>query len=235
MEQDSHYLTDFDLCHACLDREESAIASLQARFAPTTASYLIGAGAHPAEATEVVDSLWADLLVPVGDRPPRLVHYNATCALQTWLNRVALNELITRKRREQRWQRLIPERLDAPVEAGHKNGDEPWQADAPASGHGEAPLLELMKMAVESAFLACEPEDFVLLQLKHCDGLLGAELGAMFGCDASVISRRLDKAQEQIARMTLLHIRQTDPWLELQWSDFVELCASATPACFGQD
>lgn len=235
MNHDSHYLSDFDLCHACLEGEEPAIARLQREFAPPTASYLIGAGAHPAEATEVVDSLWADLLVPAADRPPRLSHYNATCALQTWLNRVALNELITRKRREQRWQRLMPERLDAPVEAGHNGSNEPWQADAQASGHGEAPLLELMKMAVETAFLACEPEDFVLLQLKHCDGLLGSELGAMFGCDASVISRRLDKAQEHIARMTLLRIRQTDPWLELKWSDFVELCASATPACFGLD
>ena len=235
MDQISNYLGDFDLCHACLGGEESSIARLQKQFAPTTASYLIGAGAHPSEAIEVVDGLWADLLVPAGDRPPRLARYNGTCALQTWLNRVALNELITRKRKEQRWQKLIPERLDSPVEAGRTNGREPWQAESAVSGFDEAPLLALMKEAVENAFLSCEPEDFVLLQLKHCDGLLGSELGAMFGCDASVISRRLDRAQEHIARMTLLKVRQTDPWLELQWSDFVELCASATPACFGLD
>ena len=75
----------------------------------------------------------------------------------------------------------------------------------------------------------------MLLQLKHCDGLRGAELGKMFGCDESVISRRLDKAQERIAAMTLWKIRQTDPWLELKWTDFLELCRSATPSCFGLD
>ncbi len=230
-------MSDFDFCHACLDGDESAIANLQRQFAPSTVSYLIGAGGHPAEAREVVDSLWADLLVPIPGRTPRLARYNGACALQTWLNRVALNELITRKRREQRWQRLVPERIDVSAASGEKNGAEPWLADprSPVLGEGEAPLLELMKTAVESAFLTCEPEDFVLLQLKHCDGLLGAELGAMFGCDASVISRRLDKAEETIARMTLAKVRQADPWLEVQWSDFVELCASAAPACFGQD
>jgi RNA polymerase sigma factor (sigma-70 family) len=230
-------LGDFNLCQESLDGSESAIAFLQRQFGPKSRSYLIGAGACPAEAAEIIDSLWADLLAPVNDRPPRLRRYDGSCALQTWLNTVALNRLLTRKRTEQRWKRIIS------PNPGPLEGDDFATSERSAAalaepedaGFGEAPLVEIMRTAVETAFLSCDPEDFVLLQLKHCDGLRGAELGKMFGCDESVISRRLDRAQERIASMTLWKIRQTDPWLELKWSDFLELCRSATPACFGLD
>ncbi len=214
----------------------SAIALLQRDFGFVTTSYLIGAGAAPQEATEVVGSLWADLLAWVGERPPRLRRYDGSCALQTWLNTVALNRLLTIKRKDRRWDKLIPERVGVQREdeRGGENELPPgsrieFDDDEPV----EAPLIEIMRTAVETAFLSCEPEDFVLLQLKHCDGLLGAELGRMFGCHESVISRRIDKAEATIATTTLQSVRQRDPWIELKWPDFMELCRSATPACFG--
>lgn len=238
MDHDSRYLSDFHLCHECIEGKLSAIAQLQKDHGPVTTSYLIGAGALPAEAKEVVDSLWADVLTRVGDRPPRLQRYDGSCALQTWLNTVALNRLLTHKRKDRRWEKLIPERVGA-QKAGERDSDNElpagFRVDLEDGEPAEAPLIEIMRAAVETAFLTCEPEDFVLLQLKHCDGLRGAELGRMFGCHESVISRRLDKAQEIIAAATLQKVRQSDPWLELKWPDFMELCRSATPACFGQD
>ncbi|MGB8167426.1 MAG: hypothetical protein WCF18_08035 [Chthoniobacteraceae bacterium] len=237
MDSDSRHLSDFHLCHECLEGKVSAIMYIQTSFGSVTTSYLIGAGAAPNEATEVVDSLWADLLAPVGDRPPRLQRYDGSCALQTWLNTVALNRLLTLKRKDRRWEKLIPERVGA--QSGADDGDRELppgcRVDVDSNEPGEEPLIEIMRVAVETAFLSCEPEDFVLLQLKHCDGLLGAELGRMFGCHESVISRRIDKAQANIAATTLQKVRQSDPWLELQWSDFVDLCRAATPACFGLD
>jgi RNA polymerase sigma factor (sigma-70 family) len=237
VDHDSRNLSDFQLCHECLEGKVSAIAQLQKEYGPVTISYLVGAGARPSEASEVVNSLWADLLAPVGDRLPRLGRYDGSCALQTWLNTVALNRLLTRKRTEQRWDRLIPAHVGGNGADGEGEDELPrgWRTDVDDSEPGEAPLIEIMRVAVETAFLTCEPEDFVLLQLKHCDGLLGAELGLMFGCDASVISRRIDKAENHIAAATLWQVRQTDPWLELKWTDFVELCRTATPACFGLD
>ncbi len=231
VENHSQHLGDFNLCHDCLEGKAEgkamAITRLQKEFGPVTTSYLKGAGASLYEAIEVVDSLWADLIHPAGGRQPRLSRYDGSCALQTWLNTVALNELLSIKRRQQRWDKLMPARVE------EQPAD--WHADPGASEAVEAPLIEIMQTAVETAFLSCEPEDFVLLQLKHCDGLRGAELGLMFGCDESVISRRIDKAQSHIASMTLWKVRQTDPWLELKWTDFVDLCRTATPACFGLD
>lgn len=238
MDHDSRHLSDFHLCHECLEGKASSIAFLQQQFGPRTLSYLIGAGGLPDEAAEIVNSLWADLLAPVGDRPASLQRYDGSCALQTWLNTVALNKLLTRKRSEQRWKRIISPDVDSHDPDGENGGIErstATLADPEPVESSEAPLIEIMQMAVETAFLSCEPEDFVLLQLKHCDGLRGAELGTLFGCDESVISRRIDKAQERIASMTLWKVRQTDPWLDLKWTDFVELCRSATPACFGLD
>jgi RNA polymerase sigma factor (sigma-70 family) len=236
VENASSHLCDFQLCHECLAGEKQAIAQLQRDFGPVTTSYLIGSGALPHEAHEVVTSLWADLLMPNGERPPRLQRYDGSCALQTWLNTVALNRLLTQKRTQQRWDRLIPVRVDA---AGNGGGDgesnDLWPADPHRVEPRDSPLIEIMQSAVETAFLACEPEDFVLLQLKHCDGLHGTELAILFDCDESVISRRLNKAQNHIAAMTVWKVRQIDPWLELQWTDFVDLCRTATPACFGVD
>lgn len=238
MDKTSLHLSDFELCHDCIEGDEAAISLLQHQFGPVTASYLIGAGASPSEAIEIVNSLWADVLVSAGDRPPALVRYDGSCALQTWLNTVALNKLLTRKRKETRWKRIISRDGDSPGDDGGNDSNETPAASRPdpePATFREAPLVEIMEAAVETAFLSCDPEDFVLLQLKHLDGLLGAELGRIFGCDESVISRRLGKAQERIASTTLAKVRETDPWLDLKWPDFVDLCRTATPACFGVD
>jgi DNA-directed RNA polymerase specialized sigma24 family protein len=220
-----------------MEGKVSAISLLQKQFGGATIGYLINAGALQPEAAEVVGSLWADILTSSVDRAPRLSRYDGSCALQTWLNTVALNKLLTRKRGEERWNRLIPTRVGSTPEneRGERENAPTWLADPETSEPDDAPLLEIMRLAVEAAFLSCEPEDFVLLQLAHRDNLRGTELAVMFKCDASVISRRLQKAEEHIAATTLLQVRRTDPWLELRWEDFLELCRSATPGCLGLD
>lgn len=234
VETHSRHLSDFHLCHQCLDGDVEAIVRLQRDFSGPTAAYLIAAGAKSLEAAEVVGSLWADLLVPSDTCGPRLARYDGSCALKTWLNTVALNKLLTRKRNEKRWQDLIPARVGAHSDEG--DTDEPsWGGSSDEAVPGEAPLIEIMRVAIETAFRSCGPEDFVLLQLKHCDRLIGAELAVMFDCDESAISRRIQKAEAGMRTATLRQVHQTDPWLELKWDDFMELCRSVTPSCFGLD
>ena len=31
------------------------------------------------------------------------------------------------------------------------------------------------------------------------------------------------------------YVRAKDPWLDLKWDDFMDLCRVATPACFGTE
>ena len=61
------------------------------------------------------------------------------------------------------------------------------------------------------------------------------ELAKMFGCSKSTIDRDLDQAGTRVAEATMRFVRRKDPWLELNWEDFVELCRVANAACFGDD
>ena len=230
-------LEDFHLAQRCLDGDEAALAWLGAQLNGTVCSYLIRAGANLPEAEEVSQKLLTELVAPATGRPPKLLCYRGHAALPTWLNTVALNRWLTRKRAQERWQKLIPATLQAATDNGDAGSDGAVGMNHPSSSSeaDDAPLLRVMREAIEAAFSACAPEDFVLLQLAHCDGLRLRELGVMFSCDQSVISRRLKHAQKVIADTTLTHIRRTDPWLELKWDDFTQLCRSATPTCFGLD
>ena len=228
------HLRDFDLCHQCVEGSNVAISELRERSSGAATAYLIKAGAEPAEGKDLVESLWADLLAPPVDGLPRMVHYNGRCAFQTWFNTVALNKLITKKRKQTCWKKLFPVRLDGGMDAEAKLP--PGTMTDPDSEEADRVLLiQIMREAVDHAFRTCDPEDFVLLQLSHLDGLLGKELAVLFDCDPSGITRRLKKAQAHISAETLWKIRQVDPWLDLRWEDFVELCRTATPASFGLD
>jgi len=235
VEQHLPHLADFHLAQRCLARDSAAAARLGELLDNEVASFLIRSGAEPGEALGICKSLLTTLVMPHDGRKPRLMRYEGTSSLQTWLNAVALNKLLSRKRSEARWRKLLVTPAPAAGPESDEGGEPPWTKEMRAAEASDAPLLDLMSEAIESAFRSCEPEDFVLLQLSHCDGLQGKELAVMFGCHPTQISRRLVSAQQEIAASTLRHIRETDPWLELKWDDFTELCRTATPACFGLD
>ena len=215
-------LSDLHLVEKCVENDEAAIALLQSAFGPRIIAFLLGAGASSAEAQETVKSLWADCLTPNKAGNVRLMRYNGECALQTFLNRVALNSLLTRKRTDTRREKRFP---------ASENGDLP---DAPAGDlQTEAPLLELMRDAIQFAFEQCRAEEFVLLQLEYCDQLEREELARMFDCSKATVSRMLSDARVSIAETTTNFLRQRDPWLELKWEDFLELCREASPAYLG--
>ena len=224
MSAPNFHLADFSLVEKCLGHDREALALLQASYRAPVSAFLIKAGASGAEAQETVDMLWGDLLSPAATGRIRLGRYDGSCALLTWLNTVALNALLTRKRTDGRREHRFPSR-DA--------GDfaEPSSED----GHSETPLIELIREAVEFAFQNIPAEDFVLLQLEYCDQLEREDLARMFGCSKSTVSRRLESARISVAEGTMAQVRARDPWLELRWEDFLELCQIATPSCFGTE
>lgn len=222
---------DFLLAQKCLEGEPLAIRQLEQTHRVDLVNYLLHAGAAIEEARELTDELWADCLADRPERQPRLATYAGNSPLQAWLKAVALNNLVQLKRREKRVRQVAMD--DAPL-------DDAIQADHPRASSlsgardvAEAPLLEIMRGAVETAFRECDAEDFVLVQLAHANGLRGRELARMFSCSEAKISRDLERAKRKIAAATMGYVRAQDPWLELQWEDFVELCRVASPACFG--
>ena len=50
----------------------------------------------------------------------------------------------------------------------------------------------------------------------------------MWGWHESKVSRTLEVTRQSAARMILADLKKIDPWLELRWEDFVELCAGST-------
>lgn len=215
---------DFHLAQECLDGNASALALLQERYREPLLAFLQGAGAHPQEAVEIVAELWADCVSAHAGTGPKLARYNGICALKTFFSTITLNVLLTRRRREKRWSALVTPAVP----------DDTAPADSAAAAEpAEVPLLDLMREAIQAAFMACPAEDFVLLQLAHLDGLRVVELAKIFDCSTASISRHGARASRDIAAATLQSIRATDPWLELRWEDFVELCGTASPACFG--
>ncbi len=215
------------MAHGCLEGKAGAIRELQETYRPVLIAYLRNAGASLLEAEEVTEWLWADCLMERPNRRPRLALYDGESSLKTWLFSVALNRLIARKRSEELWGKILQEGLDA-AQIDAAGVDE-------ASIAAEAPLVELLREAVEAGFAACAAEDFVLLQLAHMDRLRMFELARMFDCSTSKIDRDLERAGATVEQATLGHIRKVDPWLDLRWEDFVELCRVARPACFGLD
>ena len=222
---------DFVLAQKCLDADPMAVRRLQETYRTPLLNYLVHAGALIEEARELVEELWADCLAERPERRPRLATYAGTSPLQGWLKAVALNSLLQAKRSEKRVRKVI---LDGPPpEVG--DDSETSEAEAAADRHDstEPPLLEIMRDSVQAAFRECDPEEFVLVQLAHTNGLRGRELARLFSCSDSKVRRSLETAREKIAAATLRHVRARDPWLELKWDDFVELCRVVSPASFG--
>jgi RNA polymerase sigma-70 factor len=222
---------DFLLAQKCLEGEALAIRQLEQAHRAGLVNYLIHDGATPEEARQLTDELWADCLAERPDRPPRLATYAGNSPLLTWLKAVALNKLVQSKRRQNRARQLAVD--DNPFDDATVADDATAHPQGETRDSAEPPLLEIMRGAVEAAFRECDAEDFVLVQLAHTNGLRGRELAEMFSCSEAKISRTLERAREKIAAATVNYVRARDPWLELQWEDFVELCRVVSPACFG--
>ncbi len=221
------FLDDFHLAQECLAGRTSALAYLQETYREPLIAYLQGTGARPDEAHDIIAELWSDCVASQTGAVPKLARYNGTCTLKTFLNTITLNVLMTRRRRERR--------IAAPL------SDDSAQGRPTANSHAlvnsaeaiEEPLLQLMRDALQAAFTACPAEDFVLLQLHLQDGLHVAELAKIFHCGIASVSRNVARTGQEIAKATMQNIKANDPWLELKWEDFLDLCRTASPACFG--
>jgi DNA-directed RNA polymerase specialized sigma24 family protein len=154
---------------------------------------------------------------------------------------VALNRLLSRKRDAVRWGKVVVgslDNLEPPAGGGSdRSFSEPLLPASATTAFElvDAPLIELMRDAIREAFAACPAEEFVMLQLAHCDGMRLADLARMWRCSQSRISRTLASAGEDIARGTMRRLRASDAWLEIRWEDFLEVCQSANPLHFAAE
>ena len=235
MDQSIPHLEDFQLVQLAIDGDRHALQRLVAYFQAPLIKFLMHRGAAEQEAEEIAGEMWADCLAAGPTGSPRLASYDGNCQLSSWLNTVAVNRLISIKRKQARLSRLGFESINKPV------NDDGGAATLESTIAGqrdldsELPLIELLKEAIEAGFAACTPEQFVLIRLACADRLRFADLGRMWGCNPGTISRRLDEAKSLVERTALQYIRQADPWIELEWADFAQLCRSTSLGALGFD
>jgi RNA polymerase sigma factor (sigma-70 family) len=138
--------------------------------------------------------------------------------LQGWLATVATRRWIDLKRKQARL-----------VELG-KTASDPMETDPldrlPAAPFAESEdaLVNLLRDSLQTAFALCPPEAMVLLRLRYVHGVSQREIVRMLGWHESKVSRMLTQAMQDIAAHALREIKRRDPWLELTWQDFLDLC-----------
>jgi DNA-directed RNA polymerase specialized sigma24 family protein len=222
-------VADFQLVQRCLDGDEDAARALLRDYRDVIVGVLVKRGAPIAEAEDTVNQLWSECLARENDKPGRLAGYNGECMLATYLNTVAFNLWLTDRRKRLRQAAI----LASPAGPGPESGAAGTASDCGRSSPADAPLITLLREAIEAGARHCSAEHFVVLQLVHFDRLLGRELATMFGCDESWISRMAKRAEKEWRAGILDYLSEREPLLVLRWEDFIEMCAVAAPSCLG--
>jgi RNA polymerase sigma factor (sigma-70 family) len=177
---------------------------------------LCSRGASRTEAEDLVADLWADCFATNADARPLLSKYQGRSSLESWLITVGMHRLVDLKRR-QSFRVYVRD-------SANSAEDFLERTPQPAATLCEEPLLVLLQNAIGQAFISANPDDVLMLKLVHLYALTQREVGRMWGWHESKVSRTLEGARTKIAQRILLELKKTDPWLELRWEDFVELC-----------
>ena len=202
----------------CLRGDAAALGGLRERYQGVLKGMLLARGASDTEAEDILADLWSDAVPGTGDRAALLEKFSGRCPLQAWLATVATRRWIDWKRRQARRVDLETPDREGATERGLEG------MAARESGQREDALIELLRASLESAFGESEPEAMVLLRLVYVHGITQRELVRMLGWHESKVSRTLSKAMQDIEARTMRGLKSRDPWLELTWQDFLELC-----------
>lgn len=215
---------DFRLAECCLAGNREALEKLRELCGGWVRSYLVRSGASASESGAIVENLLTDCVVPMQGENALLATFTGQCPLRAWLCRVALNRLISLKR--------------AALTHARRFGDEPMEeklaeiADDRADPV-EEPVLRLVRDAIARAFKECDREHFVILQLLHSDELHLEEVARMLDCSVATVSRQAEEARTMVREGIVKNLRATDPWLQLNFEDLLEICRTVLPRCFG--
>ncbi|PTX99991.1 hypothetical protein DB346_19485 [Verrucomicrobia bacterium LW23] len=209
---------DFSLVQLCLEGDSNAFTTLRDRANGRLMSHLISRGASETEAGDLLGDLWSECAVGREGKAPLFLKYHGKCSLYTWLVTVSLHRLVDLKRR-QKFQATLP---------GHDPEDDVNNFDLlPGSSGNQAidsDLQEVMRRALKYAIEQTPAEQLILLQLVYLQGLMQREVARMYGWHESKVSRSIDQTMKEIEQRTMLRIKEIDPYLNINWQDFLDLC-----------
>jgi RNA polymerase sigma-70 factor len=202
----------------CREGDPQALAELRSQYHSSLANILRARGASPTEIDDLLADLWADCVPGHADHPSLLEKFSGKCTLQGWLATVATNRWLDLKRKQARRIEL------AQSQAAPAGQDALENKPASSSQIREDQLTALLRESLQAAFTRCSADAMVLLRLVYMHNLTHREIVRMLGWSESKVSRHLSHAMHEIETHTLRELKRRDPWLELTWQDFVDLC-----------
>jgi RNA polymerase sigma factor (sigma-70 family) len=202
----------------CREGDLQALADLRQQCHASLMNILLSRGATRTEAEDLLADLWADCVPGNADRPSLLEKFSGKCTLPGWLATVATNRWFDLKRKQARRAEL------SRAEPGANEPDAFEKIPAAAHDVKEDSLVGLLRESLQAAFARCSADAMVMLRLVYLHGLTHREIVRMLGWSESKVSRFLARAMAEIEKHTLHELKQRDPWLELSWKDFVDLC-----------
>ncbi len=200
--------------------DPEALSGLRQKHHAAVRGILVARGANPTEAEDILADLWADCVRSNGDTPSLLEKFSGRCTFRGWLATVATHRWVDFRRRASRQ-----------VDLGEgKDGERGELLESRSLELGSVPhddaLTRLLAEALEVGFSRCPAEAMVCLRLVHLHAITQREVAQMLGWSDAKVSRYLAETMQGICRATLAEVRRRDPWLELTWEDFMELCGT---------
>jgi RNA polymerase sigma factor (sigma-70 family) len=202
----------------CRRGDIGALADLRDKTNSSLLGILLSRGADRTEADDLLADLWADCVPGNDDKPSLLEKFSGKCSLHGWLATVATNRWIDRKRKQARHVEMGQDGADMAIR------DSLTSLQAADLSPPDQTLVTLLRDSLKAAFDHSSPEARVLLRLVYLYGLSQRDIVRMLGWSESKVSRYLSNAMQEIEKHTLAEIKRRDPWLELNWDDFVDLC-----------
>lgn len=202
------------------EAEREALSALRHQYHSALVTALVARGASPTEAEDLLADLWGDCVNRGDDQPSLLQKFSGKCPVQSWLLTVATHRLLDLKRRQRHRGELAND------DRARADDFDRLPAAMGASVGAEGMLLDLLRESLRSAFARCSAETLLMLRLVYLNGLNQREIARMWGWHETKVSRALSQAMTQLETITLQEVRQRDPWLQIDWPDFLELCES---------
>jgi len=217
------------LIAAALDGDEKATAMIRCDEANRRiTAMVIQRGASPTEADEIVADIWSEAFKGWKGKKPLLARFDGKGNIVSFLGRCALNRLIDQKRRA-RFRGDLP---GSDEKSGESNGPvdtfDTLEGDVGHYGEVDDNLVDLLRDSLIHAMAHCPPQTLLIMKLVSLHGVQQKTISDMWGWSHSKVSRALTAATDDLRDGALAEIKRVDPWLEIQWSDIVKLCAQSS-------
>lgn len=177
------------------------------------------------KALDLVDEFLAECVSGDAEKqkPPLLQKYSGKGSLEGWMRRSVRCRLISwwrslEYRSEQTESSLTEDEDGTPLLEG--------RFAAPESRLSEPIIAEVLRDALVYAFARAEEEEplgLVFLRLASLYGVQKQRLARAWNRDPAQAGRRITKALDIIRTQAQEYVGSVDPYLDLEWSDYLEV------------